>query len=198
MTGVRIITIFLLLFLSKTGTAQFLSGFSALQHNNSIELNITIAGGNTCNGITILRSSDGITFSPIGSIAGICGSSIEDVFYSFTDTDPIPNRLNYYRLDLITLGYTGIINIRFLSFAENEILLYPNPVRSSSSVYIKASNADLSSYRISDQMGKVLKEVDGIRGEYFELDRQDLEEGIYYLEVQTGNRKSIIKTFLIL
>jgi hypothetical protein len=190
-----LITLFLFSF--SQSKAQFLASFFALQHNESIELSITIAGGNTCNGITILRSADGIIFTPIGGIAGVCGSSTEDVFYSFTDPDPLPNRLNYYRLDLITLGYTSIINIHFLDFGKQELLFYPNPVLDKASVYLKASVSDVSSYSIVDRFGIVLKKVEGIRGDYFEVERGNWAAGLYYLEVQTGNRKKLTWPFMV-
>ena len=177
--------------------AQFLADFSALQHNDRIELDITIAGGNTCNGINILRSSDAINFSSIGGIAGICGSSTEDVYYSFTDTDPIRNATNYYRLDLITLGYSIIIDIHFVHFGEDKILFYPNPFVDKASVYLNGTNADISSYRINDSNGKILKQVEGIRGNYFEIKREDWPSGLYYLEISTGNRIPVLKPFII-
>ncbi len=192
-----LLVILSLIFASVEIKAQYLASFAALQHGNNIELNIVIAGGNTCNGITILRSTDAVLFSPIGDIAGICGSSTEDVFYSFTDFAPVPNAINYYRLDLITLGYTSIINIHFVFFGANEILLYPNPITESASVYLQTTNADLSSFRINDRSGRLLKQVDGIRGNFFELNREDWPTGLYYLEVQTGARNSIVKPFLI-
>src|SRR6201999_1200392 len=46
---------------------------------------------------TIERSSDGINYAPIGSVAGINGQSTTD--HSYTDRSPIPNTLNYYRLE---------------------------------------------------------------------------------------------------
>ena len=177
--------------------AQFLAGFSALQNGTIIQLDFSIAGGNTCNGIRILRSADGIQFAPIGSIAGICGSSTEDVFYSFTDPDPIRNADNYYRLDLITLGYSHVLPVHFIYFGDNEFLLYPNPVINTSMVYLKTTNADVSSYRINDSFGRLLKQADGIRGNYFELNRENWPAGIYFLQVNTGTTKAFVKLFLV-
>ncbi len=177
--------------------AQFLAAFSAIQHNEKVELDITIAGGNTCNGINILRSSDAVNFSSIGGIAGICGSSTEDVYYSFTDPDPIRNATNYYRLDLITLGYSIIIDLHFVYFGEDKILFYPNPFVDRATVYLKGTNADVSSYRINDSNGKILKQEEGIRGNYFEIKREDLPSGLYYLEINTGNRVPVLKPFII-
>jgi len=185
------------LFASIIAPAQFLANFSALQHNEKIDLNITIAGGNTCNGINILRSADGVNFNSIGGIAGICGSSTEDVYYSFTDDSPIRNATNYYRLDLITLGYSVIIDIHFVYFGENNILFYPNPLVDKSSVYLKTTNAEVSSYKIYDRYGRLLKLVEGLRGNYFEIQREDWPSGLYYLEISTGNKAAIKKQFVV-
>ncbi len=194
---VRMFSFLLILLGFSESKAQYLAAFSAIQYQTSIELNITLAGGNTCNGINILRSSDGIHFSPIGGIAGVCGSSTEDVFYSFTDTDPVRNASNYYRLDLITLGYTSIIQIHFVYFGGNAILIYPNPVNYKASVYISDVYGNLFSYSITDLAGKLLKQVEGLRGNYFDLDREDWPSGLYYLEVQTGAHKVLVRSFLI-
>ena len=197
MTFLRNLAFFFLFFQLTESRAQFLASFSAIQQNDNIELNIVIAGGNTCNGINVLRSTDGIYFSPIGDIVGICGSSTEDVFYSYTDSDPVPNAVNYYKLDLITLGYTSTINIRYVYLGDDQIILYPNPIVQNSSVYFNATNADLSSYRINDRYGRILRGVEGVRGNYFELKRDDLPRGLYYLEVRTGSRKAVVKSFYV-
>ena len=197
MTFLRNLAFLFLFFRLTEGHAQFLASFSAIQQNEKIELNIVIAGGNTCNGINVLRSTDGIYFSPIGDIAGICGSSTEDVFYSYTDTDPVPNAVNYYKLDLITLGYTSTIHIRYVYLGGDQIILYPNPIVQNSSVYFNATNADLSSYRINDRYGRILREVEGVRGNFFELRHDDFPSGLYFLEVRTGSRKSVLKSFYV-
>ncbi|TAH42402.1 MAG: T9SS type A sorting domain-containing protein [Bacteroidetes bacterium] len=197
MSFLRNLTFLFFLLHAMVSPAQFLANFSAIQQNDKIELNIVIAGGNICNGINVLRSTDGVYFNPIGDIAGICGSSTEDVFYSYTDTNPVPNAVNYYKLDLITLGYTSTINIRYIYFGNNQLLLYPNPLVHTASVYLQTTNADISSYRINDRFGRILREVEGVRGNFFELRRDDLPRGLYYLEVRTGSRESVVKAFFV-
>ncbi len=192
----RVLLIFLILF-AKGIQAQFLSEFSALQSGNEIDLDITIAGGNTCNGINVLRSADNINFVSIGGIAGVCGSSTEDVFYSFTDPVPLHNTTNYYRLDLISLGFSTVIDIHFVYFGEDALLLYPNPIRNVSKVYLRANSSDVSTYRINDSRGRLLQEKEGIRGDYFEINRDDWAAGIYFLTVQIGSTPALVRKFMI-
>lgn len=89
------------------------SGFSGINVRNTIRLNWTIIGGNTCNGTLIQRSSDGNTFETIGEIAGICGSPEVDVPYVFIDENPEANQTNYYRLELGSQGFTTPLKVDF-------------------------------------------------------------------------------------
>jgi hypothetical protein len=177
--------------------AQFLSEFYALPLTSSVELKITISAGNTCNGITILRSEDGINYSPVGGIAGVCGSTTEDTFYSFTDENPVHNALNYYRLDLISLGYTSSISIFFVYLGEEDILMYPNPLSVSSTVYFKSSPSELFSYRMTDTNGKIIKPDEPVYGGSFELRRGNLRPGIYLLVLENESGRLMIKRILV-
>lgn len=197
MSNAYLTLLFFIIISSVNAKAQFLSEFYALPLTSSVELKITISAGNTCNGITILRSEDGINYSPVGGIAGVCGSTTEDTFYSFTDESPLPNALNYYRLDLISLGYTSSISIFFVYLGEEDILMYPNPISVSSKVYFKSFPSELFSYRITDTNGKIIKPDEPVYGGSFELQRGNLRSGMYFLVLEKKNGGPIIKRILV-
>lgn len=94
-------TYYLLLVLSfATDTASYgqqveLVRFSAFAHSQSVQLDWTIGAGSFCDGTTIFRSEDDITYHEVGMIDGICGSADEPVGYSFKDSMPIENRRMY-------------------------------------------------------------------------------------------------------
>lgn len=84
--------LFFLCFISSTlfavGQDPTLNYFNANSTSNSVLLTWEIKGGNTCNGIAIFRSTDGINFQQIGQVDGLCGSTDFAVAYSYTDLSP--------------------------------------------------------------------------------------------------------------
>ncbi|TVR38290.1 MAG: T9SS C-terminal target domain-containing protein [Cryomorphaceae bacterium] len=104
-----------------------LDDFSVFQHHDQVYLSWVISRGNTCNGITIERSTDGAGFSEIGYIAGICGSPDFAQPFSFIDTNPAKNQINYYRLELGLQGYTEVRSVEFIHAPDDGFILRPNP-----------------------------------------------------------------------
>lgn len=187
----------LLFFFAQPGRAQYLREFNAIQSGNGVELSFIIAGGNTCNGIDILRSTDSLNYYVIGDIAGICGSPTEDTRYSYTDRNPVPNARNFYRLDLRTLGYAGQVSVFVLYFEEERILLFPNPVSDRSSVYFAALQSELNDVHILDRMGRFIKSYPDIRGNYFELNREGLVPGSYIISIRNARGQARNRIFIV-
>lgn len=105
--------IFLLVSLKGISTLHaqqlpYLNTFSATETNGQVYLNWIIASGNTCDGVRVYRSADGIEYNQIGDIGGICGSPYSAVSYEFWDTMPLLNRISYYKLELGNLGFSHI------------------------------------------------------------------------------------------
>ena len=102
----KIIKLFLCLLLQAATANVFaqhnsiLDNFTVFENNENVYLNWTIISGSTCNGIQIYRSTDNLSFTQIGSIARICGSSSQPRNYAFTDNNPEKNKFNCYRLEL--------------------------------------------------------------------------------------------------
>lgn len=103
--------------LSLTATAwaqhPLLSGFSGFQQDANIHLSWTFTSGSQCNGTQIYRSQDGVIFEELGRIPGICGASETPVTYTFTDSMPLPNTINHYRLELGNQGFTTTLTIEY-------------------------------------------------------------------------------------
>lgn len=88
--------------------------FSADVVKGQVRLSWSISGGNTCSGIRIQRSVDGGSFENIGKIDGVCGSPDVDVPYVFSDKEPVSNKINTYRLELGTQGYSDVRSVEFV------------------------------------------------------------------------------------
>lgn len=109
------------LFLSISGWAQhpLLNNFIGFQQDKTIQLSWTFSSGSQCNGTHIFRSDDGAIFEKIGDIPGICGASETPVTYSFTDSMPFPNKVNYYRLELGNQGFSTTLGIEYFVPGKN-------------------------------------------------------------------------------
>lgn len=136
--------VLLLLIAGQRAHAQFTTAIDAINVKGDaggVEMIWKIKAGNTCNGIQILRSLDSISFSTIGTIEGVCGSLEEAQVYTFTDLQPVPNRINYYRILLNDLGYSHTVSLPVIAVQANGYLLFPHPASNFMNLYF--SNATL-------------------------------------------------------
>jgi len=103
---------------------DFVERFSAIQSGSVVHLNWSIAQGNLCNGQGIQRSSDGLYFSTIGFLDGVCGSLSESVKYTFTDSLPPANSTVYYRIDLGPYGFSESASVLFIDAGQRPFHIY--------------------------------------------------------------------------
>jgi hypothetical protein len=114
-----------------------LQDFSGFQQGESVFLRWTFRSGSLCEGTRIERSQDGMIFTEIGEIPGICGSPEVAFTYTFTDSTPLSNASNIYRLELGNTGFTTNLQVEYIAVGDegysllstgNEVeLLIANP-----------------------------------------------------------------------
>jgi hypothetical protein len=178
-----------LVFLSQGVRGQsfpILSDFTAEKSGDKIFLNWTINAGNTCNGIFIFRSSDSLHYQKIGEIFGICGSATEPQSYSFFDTDPVKGKRNFYRLELGSVGLSGIVSLFFL--IPGTIQLFPNPARERLQVNFENEKKNKVTLQILDRQGRFIQLL-GSRDDFIEVSLEQYSPGYYYynlLNPETG------------
>lgn len=108
--------IFLLImpFLTWSQSHPLLQDFSGFQQGDNVFLRWTFRSGSLCEGTRIERSQDGMIFTEIGEIPGICGSPEVAFTYTFTDSTPLINSVNIYRLELGNTGFTTNLQVEYL------------------------------------------------------------------------------------
>jgi hypothetical protein len=162
---------------SSEAQSAFLSAFSGFQMDQSVLLNFTIRGGITCLGIDIERSSDSINFKVIGSISGICGSTSEEVTYSFEDSDPLINQPNHYRLLLGQVGYSEILAVAFLDYTNGAVVI-PNPFLEKTTIYFPDGFGNDRMLKLFDLAGKLVRQQP-VSGNAIELEASGFSPGLY-------------------
>jgi hypothetical protein len=182
---------------AKSQNEEVLTTFTAVQLENRIQLNFTIATGNTCNGIQIYRAANINDFTEIGDIQGVCGSADHSESFTFTDDNPEKSQDNYYRLQLGNLGYSYPIKIHFVDLSEGGFFLYPNPLRDESRIFFSNFDRESLVLKIFSSEGKFLFESDPNRGNEFSINRETLVPGIYFFSIANGNALKFRGKFMV-
>jgi hypothetical protein len=183
----RILLSTALVFLALSGNAQdgiIQLRFTATEASGRVFLDWTMDLGQTCDGIDILRSTDGLNFMEVGNIPGICGSPFDTVRYSFTDESPIPNQVNYYRLFLGTLGPTQTVSVEIIDLEGAGYQVRPNPVSDEGLVYFNNPRSALFRLILFSSQGALIKSYT-TRDEFFQLNLADVPAGHYFFRIET-------------
>jgi hypothetical protein len=141
---------------------------------------------------TVERSEDGRYWEELGEVEG-AGTTSEPRSYGFLDPSPYVG-YTYYRLkqtdydgsfsysemESVLLGKTGLMS------------LYPNPVKNGMTVEMGEYP---SGYRIYDSYGRLV-ETGELEGRLTRLEMSSFPEGIYSLEVMSGDGGFMIEKFI--
>jgi hypothetical protein len=170
---------------SNCGRTQssILDQFIAEQFDGKVILSWTISGGNSCNGITIFRSTDSLIYTEIGEISGVCGHVSLPVSYSFTDTSPSTTSTNYYRLDLggLELSYSVALNV--IDFNDLFYKLIPQPIQNgSATLYFANPTSQLVKFHLFSVFGQLLDVLE-TNQEFLELTTFRWSPGSYYFSI---------------
>lgn len=186
--------IFLLLLLlsqpTKIIVAQshpILGKFYISETEGSVFLSWSIIAGSTCNGIQIFRSTDSTNFSQIGEIYGVCGSVDFEQPYDFTDNNPVKNKVNYYRLELGSQGFSQVVSVEIIDIESNGYQIRPHPANTETKIYF--DNNKKQEYQL------ILYNMNGIevftttaKEDFFLLNTSLLQSGLYLFTISiSGN-----------
>lgn len=172
---------------SPAQSHPILSDFSAIQDGPYLRIQWTIIAGATCNGTLIERAGEDLLFTKVGDIPGVCGDISSPLTYVFTDSFPLFNTLNHYRLELGFQGYTDTLIVEHSPLSGIGTLAFPNPF--STDVEIRFSNPGQEQARVEvyDQLGRListkLTETDRVLFSFPEL-----EAGMYIYRLTVNNQ----------
>lgn len=177
--------------------SPLLGKFSLSQFDGHVSLYWQIVEGSTCNGIQIYRSTDSVDFDRIGYIAGICGSEFESMNYYFTDSLPVENSVNYYYLELGTIGVSDVISIDVISSGNSGYQIRPHPVVDQATIYFNALDASSHVLRVYDMQGKEVFN-DESADNFFDITTTSLPSGSYVFTISSSEKSTLINgVFLV-
>lgn len=180
------VTLMSINFLTQAQLDSILIRFNSFVIGDEIRLDWIIKGGYQCSGTLIQRSTDSIIFKNIGSISGTCGSPYYDESYSFTDIKPVKNAVNYYRIDLVGIGYSKIISRENYDLQESQALVIPNPIVAEGKIIFENQLAEPCSLEIYNASG-ILIFTNDTRDKQFQISRSQLPAGIYFFLIRKND-----------
>ena len=203
-SGMKWFKLFSLLLISTAGASlqaqneAVVLNLSATEFNGKVLLTWAVTQGNTCNGITVLRSNDTLNFNQIGSIEGICGSTAETIAYQFTDDAPNVNETNYYRLSLGGIGFSYIVNIEVIDAGDQTYIVAPNPVSDESKLIFDNENQEEVTITFFNENGSIVHEVQSTE-QSISINRSQFVQGTYFFVLKSeGAMKSFSGKFAVI
>jgi len=162
-------------------TAQAQGSDALLQWQTATEINNKY--------FEVEHSSDGVTFTPLGTVQGHGTTSLEQQ-YSFKDNNPLKG-INYYRLKQIdydgNFSYSNIARVDFEG-STSAFSVYPNPASGIIQVSLP-SNTSASVLRMYDMNGKkVMEKQFNANTTSQQLDISNFAAGIYHLDLVQGTK----------
>ena len=162
----------------------------SIQNNEKVLLNWKVTEQQGILKYIIERSSDGISYSPIGNISANLQNSFT---YGFVDQSPFTG-LNYYRLKIEennTFSYSIVLTVNFLE-KENEIVVYPVPVRDELIIKIKNNSLLNSEVQLLNAEGMLVQKIIIFNSVQI-IQVSQLAAGIYFLKTKDSKTYKIIK-----
>lgn len=177
----------------------FVSNFRLAETSRGVLLSWDIDKGNVCQGVDILHSTDGVSFSEAGHIFGVCGSLDKVSSYDFLHESPDGNETNYYQLKINGYGYTEVLSIYWLELGENGALVYPNPVvdhHHEVTLKLYNPNQELRMIRVIDAKGnEIYQKVSTAASAQIPTD--GWLKGMYSIMVLNEQQRSLSTTKLV-
>jgi len=189
-------SIFLLVLLAGTRLfaqeTTILDNFTAVENDGKIFLRWVITSGSTCDGTKISRSTDNLSYTQIGEIPGVCGSSSAPKPYDFIDESPVKNQVNHYRLELGNNGFSKVVSIEIIDLQDKEFQVRPNPVTYSAKIYFKNKNFENHQLKLFNQSGSFVSSS-YTNDDCFDFDATNLQAGIYIFTISKTDKPAEIK-----
>jgi len=162
-----------------------LSSFIATANNKIIQTNWHTSTELNTSHFIIQRSTDGISFSDIGTVKAI-GSGANG--YEFTDHNPA-NGINYYRLQSVDKDgastYSKVVSVNFGD--KQSFSIIPNPAKDFATISFSKKVVDKATIVVYDITGKavITQSLSGTNS--YKLNTQTLTNGVYVIRVNTAN-----------
>ncbi len=174
--------------ISSVGLPIELISFSATYSHGEVTLYWATLSEENNSHFIILRSVDGLSWSPLGTINGI-GNSNSLTQYTFVDTSP-PSGLVYYRLQQVDYdGTSSFSSIAAIANMELKIIiLFPNPNTGVGAFSIYSSINEIMTLEVIDVLGRPILNIPqkvNMGLQTISFDVTGASKGVYFLRISS-------------
>jgi hypothetical protein len=171
----------------------FLAALNAFQQSNAIELQWTIAAGNTCEGTFVKRSVNGSEPADVFAIGGICGAPNRAESYRFTDTNTGENGTYTYFLQFGSIASASIA-VEYKTLWDGTVVIYFQPTTGAHRLRYENQGREytLSIFSLSGNMVHTAT----TRETEADLPSRHWTTGLYVLQIDAGSTL-LRKKFLV-
>lgn len=166
----------------------FLAAYTVEVVDASIHIDWTILGGNTCDGQEVERSTDGVHFTAIHRIEGLCGDPVVPRRYDRYDTEPPELSVLHYRVKLGIDGYSSVKTVRYEQLRTTEQRFYPSPTTGEAILLLSVASGTPVDLRLYDLSGRRVFSLQDLAGPLMRLDLTTLPQGTYVYRALAGGR----------
>ena len=170
-----------------------LLSFDANKNQDEVLLNWVTANEINNDYFDIQRSDDGVNFTSIGTVKG-AGSVQSESTYSFTDK--VPNRNNYYRLMQVDFdGKNYFSELRYVAFEEDQLgsfTAYPNPFSNSISLTVVDGIYSVKIYSVTGEL-----KVNSTFTAGDQISTSQLNIGTYIIKVEDAMGIHVLNQILV-
>lgn len=169
-----------------------LLSFRATPKSNHVALDWSTATEKNCKYYSLERSTDGTNFE---AFAQVDGSGTSAVKHNYSAIDPAPFlETNYYRLKQVDFdgseNYHPITSV-FYEGPDPLLEVQPNPTDGKLTLHLyNIEPEEIMGLQLLDNLGKVLFHYDAFMQT---LDLTALQQGVYFLRLETKNKAHIHK-----
>lgn len=157
----------------------FIKTFELTVLDGRILVTWTMQGGSTCDGSEVLRSTNGVDFTPVHRLEGICGDAALDVPYLWMDASPPELSTVSYRIRLGLEGYSSVKSVAFAQLTTSDQRFFPSPMRDEATLLLNVPASARVDLLIFDMAGRVVLEQEGRTGREHRIVLPGARPGLY-------------------
>ena len=168
--------------------------------NSSIEMIIAVEDSSSISYATSSLGSfvdvDSV-LSPNDSIFIVIWDQVSSARYMFGDNIVViwPNFYTPY--PSTSDEFTGTINVSALSSVaqkeSEDFNIFPNPIKETATI---KTHQPISTFKMFDILGNVVRYVENVHDNFMAINKNELENGIYFIELKIGETTQIKKVII--
>lgn len=148
------------------------------------------------------KSTDSKTFKETGKLTG-AGNSNQLLNYTFTDDQPYPSAISYYRLNQVDFNganhYSRTVAVKFDKNYFDSMTVFADHENHSIEIFVNGTGNEIISYTITDAAGKIiLQETRQLNNgtSIITIGTKKLANGVYF--IRSADQEGNMRTWKIL